>query len=464
MGKPTGFLEYQRMEDPCLRPEERVSNFRDFHLALPDEARRKQGARCMNCGVPFCQSAFGCPLHNLIPEWNDEIFSGNWSHALSRLLKTNSFPEFTGRVCPALCEAACICGMEDLHDAVTIRENELAIAEYARQHGLIRPAVPEVRTGKRIAVVGSGPAGLAAADLLNQRGHIVTVYERDEEPGGLLMYGIPEMKLEKSIVRLRIARMQEEGIAFMCSTEIGKDLTGRRLLREYDAVVLSCGARQPREVANIDAGVPGVLQALEYLSESTRAVLEGRESEKSAKGLDVLVVGNGDTATDCVATAIRQGALSVRQLVRKPKALATERTWPYRPVGEKTAYGQEEAAARYGQDPRLYETTVQKLLTDEKGALCGVKIRQGTEEAELPAGLLLVASGFSGVEQKTAETFSLHPDEKGRIGNPDHTTGHSGLFACGDVRRGPSLVVWAIAEGRACAKEVDRFLEGYTNL
>ena len=464
MGKATGFLEYERMDAPCSLPLERIADFQEFHRDLPAAQRREQGARCMNCGVPFCQSFYGCPLHNLIPEWNDEIFTGNWSHALSRLLKTNNFPEFTGRVCPALCETACICGMEDAASAVTIRENELAIAEYAWNHGLITPEVPAVRTGKQVAVVGSGPAGLAVADQLNRRGHSVTVFERDDRPGGLLMYGIPAMKLDKTIVARRIEKMQAEGILFQCGTEAGKDLPARRLLKDYDAVVLCCGARQARAVSHVDPSVPGVVPALTYLTESTKAVLAGGESAVSAKGLSVLVVGNGDTATDCVATAIRQGARSVSQLVRKPKRPDAGRVWPYRSTAEKTAYGQEEAAALYGQDPRLFETTVQELLTDDSGHLRGARIRQGEEYAEVSADLLLIAAGFSGVEEPLPKAFAMKADEKGRLGRADCTSEDPKLFVCGDARTGPSLVVRAIADGRACAKTVDRYLEGYTNL
>ncbi len=464
MGKATGFLDYQRLESPLEDPKKRITDFLEFHGTISADKRREQGARCMNCGVPFCQSAYGCPLHNLIPEWNDEIFAGNWNHALSRLLKTNSFPEFTGRVCPALCEIACVCGMDDLHNAVTIRENELAVSEYAWENGLIKPEIPVVRTGKRVAVIGSGPSGLAVSDLLNRRGHHITVYERDDTPGGLLMYGIPAMKLDKGVVARRVEKMEAEGIVFVCSTEAGKDISASRLLKQYDAVVLCCGARQAREVANIDGSVPGVIPALEYLTESTKAVLRGSESTKNAFGRDVLVIGNGDTATDCVATAVRQGAKSVHQLVRKSRPAEEKRIWPYRPMGEKTAYGQEEAAAIYGSDPRLYETTVQELLVDEAGCLRAARIRQGKTETEIAADMVLIAAGFSGAEKTVAEAFGLCQDEKGRIGASDCTTEHAKIFACGDIRRGPSLVVWAIAEGRACARTVDCYLEGYTNL
>ncbi len=464
MGKVTGFLEYSRENNPAVEPQQRISGFQEFHTELSEKQRREQGGRCMNCGVPFCQSAFGCPLHNLIPEWNDEIYSGNWSHALARLLKTNSFPEFTGRVCPALCESACVCGMEDIRKAVTVKDNELALIEYAWEHGLITTCPPAVRTEKKVAVIGSGPAGLAAADMLNRRGHRVVVYERDDLPGGLLMYGIPNMKLDKNVVLRRIRKMEAEGIRFECNTEIGKTVSGEQLSEEYDAVVLCCGARKPRTVAGADYSVKGVLPAVEYLTASTKAVLTGKKSTCSAEARDVIVIGNGDTATDCVATAVRQKARSVIQLVRKPRAESIQRVWPYRIKGEKREYGHEEAEAHYGKDPRLYEASLVRLLTGKKGQLNGVIVRQGEEERQLAADMLLIAAGFSGVEPEIAGTFGLELNEKERIGGVGFQTGRKKIFACGDARRGPSLVVWAIAEGRACAKEVDCFLEGYTNL
>ena len=464
MGKVTGFLEYVREENPAVKPQERIGCFREFHTELEEKKRREQGGRCMNCGVPFCQSVFGCPLHNLIPEWNDEIFSGNWEHALARLLKTNNFPEFTGRVCPALCESACVCGMDDLRNAVTVRDNELTLIEYAWKNGLITACPPAVRTGKKVAVIGSGPSGLAAADMLNQRGHRVVVYERDDRPGGLLMYGIPNMKLDKEIVLRRIRKMEEEGILFQCGTEIGADLPGEELIKEYDAVVMCCGAREPRTVAGTDLSVSGIFSALDYLTAATKNVVFGKADACSAENRNVIVIGNGDTATDCVATAIRQKARSVTQLVRKPKAEDIQRIWPYRSKREKQEYGHEEALAVYGKDPRLYESSVSRLLTGKTGKLTGVIIRQKEKEQKLPADMLLIAAGFSGIEENTVKTFCLSSDEKGRIGDSCFRTGQSKVFACGDARRGPSLVAWAIADGRACAKEVDSFLEGYSNL
>ncbi|MCR5826783.1 MAG: glutamate synthase subunit beta [Oscillospiraceae bacterium] len=462
MGKTTGFLDYARVERPTRPASERVDGFAEFHGELSPEQRREQGGRCMNCGVPFCQSDYGCPLHNLIPEWNDEIFGRNMPHALSRLLKTNSFPEFTARVCPAPCENACVCSLDV--DAVTVRDNELSVIEYGWANGLMTPKPPAVRSGKRVAVVGSGPAGLAAADRLNQRGHSVTVYERDDRPGGLLIYGIPGMKLDKEVVRRRIEKMEAEGVAFQCGTEIGRDISGEQLKAEYDAVILCCGARQPRPLGLEHGGVSGVLPALDYLIASGKAMLDGEPCPVDARGRHVVVVGNGDTATDCVATALRQGAASVTQLVRKPKPAATKRVWPYASAAEKVEYGQEEAIARFGGDPRRYGTTVAELLTDEGGALRGVVAKTGDKAEELPADLLLLATGFSGTDPNTAETFGLQLSERGLLGGADYQTEDDKVFACGDMRRGASLVVWAIAEGRGCARAVDEFLEGYSNL
>ena len=480
MGKPTGFLEYERMDRPALPVLERTDHFLDFHLHLKAEERREQGGRCMNCGVPFCQSSFGCPLHNLIPEWNDEVYGSNWQHALSRLLKTNNFPEFTGRVCPALCETACICGMNDQRDAVTVRDNELAIIEYAWEKGLMEPVPPAVRTGRRIAVVGSGPAGLAAADQLNKRGHSVTVYERDINPGGLLMYGIPNMKLDKQVVQRRIRKMEAEGIEFITGVNVGTYLPGEKLMAGYDAVILCCGARKPRTVDTVDEKVSGVCQAMTYLTENTKALLLSAQENPggmsavgirgshtpviSAKGKHVVIVGNGDTATDCVATAVRQGAKSVTQLVRKPRPAGQERIWPYKSMKERIDYGQEEAAEVYGQDPRMYQSTVKELICDDGGKLISIVVKQAGKEVTIPADMLLLAAGFAGAEEKTAASFGLLLNEKNRLGQNDYRTENPKVFAAGDMRLGATLVVTAIAEGRGAARAVDKYLEGYTNL
>ena len=495
MGKATGFLEYERMNRPDLPVSVRTQDFCEFHGQLEEDDRRRQGGRCMNCGVPFCQSEYGCPLHNLIPEWNDEVFGGNWPHALSRLLKTNNFPEFTGRVCPALCENACICGMDDQKSAVTVRDNELAIIETAWEKGLMEPVPPSVRTDKKIAIVGSGPAGLAAADQLNRRGHKVTVYEKDIRPGGLLMYGIPNMKLDKSIVERRIRKMEKEGIEFITGANVGTYIPGEQLIREYDAVLLCCGARRPRAVDNADEKVPGVYQAMTYLTENTKALLLSAEDRDrlenpttvqagmngtgrlrspglhgshapviSARGKNVVIIGNGDTATDCVATAVRQGAKSITQLVRKPRPDDTERIWPYKSNREKKDYGQEEAEAVYGSDPRMYRSTVKELITDKNGRLSGIVVNQAGSEITIPADMLLLAAGFAGAEEKTASAFGLSLNEKGLLGSSLYTTSDPKVFAAGDMRRGATLVVTAIAEGRAAARAVDEYLEGYTNL
>ena len=462
MGKATGFLDYTRTERPVTDPAQRIESFEEFHGELSLTERQKQGARCMNCGVPFCQSDFGCPLHNLIPEWNDEVFSGNWSHAVDRLLKTNRFPEFTGRVCPALCESACVCGLYG-DSPVSVRDNELAVIEYAYEHGLITPKIPAVRTGKTVAVIGSGPAGLAVADQLNQRGHTVAVYERDDRIGGLLMYGIPNMKLDKAVVDRRVQRMEAEGVAFNTGIDAAAGSTAADILAGYDAVVLCCGARQARDVSMENRSAE-VHQAMEYLTESTKALLDQRDSIYTAKGKNVVVIGNGDTATDCVATAIRQGAVSVTQLVRKPAPGEGEKVWPYQSRSGAPDYGQEEAIAKFGHDPRMYETVAKKLVTDEAGSLTAVIVETAGRENTLPAEMLLIAAGFSGAETSVAEAFGLTLDEKGRLGSADHKTANEKIFVAGDMRRGASLVAVAIAEGRACARAVDEYLEGYTNL
>ena len=383
MGKPTGFMEYNRQTAKASSPKERIGNFNEFHTPLSKEEQQRQGARCMACGVPFCQSGMelmgmvsGCPLHNLVPEWNDLVYTGNWEQAYNRLAKTNNFPEFTSRVCPALCEAACTCG--HYGDAVSVKENEYGIIENAYEQGFAKAKPPKVRTGKRIAVIGSGPAGLAAADQLNKRGHQVTVYERDDRVGGLLMYGIPNMKLEKHIVDRKVRIMEEEGIEFVTGTNVGKDVKAAKLLKEYDRIILACGAKNPRDIKAAGRDAKGIYFAVDFLSATTKSLLDSDLKDNkyiSAKGKKVVVIGGGDTGNDCVGTALRHGAASVVQLEMMPKApekRAENNPWPQWPKVCKTDYGQEEAIALFGHDPRMYQTTVKEFLKDKNGKLCGL--------------------------------------------------------------------------------------------
>lgn len=455
MGKLNGFLEYTRTDSPAQKPLERIRHWDEFHAALPLDERQRQGARCMACGVPFCQ--FSCPLQNLTPEWNDLIYRGHLNSAAQRLLKTNNFPEFTGRVCPALCEAACTCAMHG--DAVTVRENELGIIEDAFARGLMRPRVPQARSGKTVAVVGSGPAGLAAADQLNRRGHRVVVYERDGRLGGLLMYGIPNMKLDKAVIQRRIDLMTSEGVEFVTGVDVGRDMGGATLTANHDAVLLCCGARNPRALPEIDASHKDVHYAVDYLTAATKSLLDGGPPAIDAKGKHVVIVGGGDTGNDCVATCIRQGCESVRQLevmAKPPGVRAENNPWPEWSRIAKTDYGQQEAIAVFGDDPRLYQTTVAEMVTDENDNLMAVKTTTG--DTLLLCDLLLVAIGFTGSEAYVPNAFGAKPPDHG------HFTGTGNVFMAGDMRRGQSLVVWAIAEGRAAAREIDEYMMGYSNL
>ena len=431
----------------------------------------------MECGVPFCQSGAllngmvsGCPLRNLVPEWNDLVYRGRFDAALERLLKTNDFPEFTGRVCPALCEAACTCGLHG--DPVTVRDNELGIIEEAWARGLMVPRPPEARTGKTAAVVGSGPAGLSCAQRLNRRGHAVTVFERADRPGGLLMYGIPNMKLDKGVVRRRLDLMEAEGVAFRTGVDVGRDVDAEALREQFDAVVLCCGAARPRDLDVPGREGPDVWFAVDFLTAATRSLLDGRDGP-SAQGRDVVVVGGGDTGNDCVGTCIRQGCESVVQLEMMPKPpdrRAEGNPWPEWPRVCKTDYGQEEAIARFGRDPRVYETTVSRLLRDAQGALTGVEtVRLGPDhrplpgtERVLPCQLLLIAAGFLGPQDYVPEAFGLARTPRSTVQTAEGScaAGVPGVFAAGDMRRGQSLVVWAIREGRQAAREVDEYLMG----
>lgn len=496
MGKPTGFMEYTRQDNAAEQPAERIKHFNEFHPPLEKEARREQAARCMDCGVPFCQSCVklsgmysGCPLHNLIPEWNDLIYSGSLDQALSRLLKTSNFPEFTGRVCPALCEAACTCGGLG-ESAVTIRENELFLVEYGFASGLITPHPPTIRSGKKVAVIGSGPAGLACADQLNRRGHAVTVYERADRAGGLLMYGIPNMKLEKSVVERRIRLMQDEGIVFKLGADVGSDVTAAELLASYDAVVLCCGASQPRDLAlEGREDCPDVLFAVDFLTQTTKSLLDSQLQDgrfTSAKDKHVVIVGGGDTGNDCVGTALRHGCASVVQLEMMPKP-PRERTennpWPEWPLTLKTDYGQQEALAVFGCDPRLYQTTVKSLHMDEEKRLKEITLIRlqperdaasgrtimkevpGSEQT-VPCDLLLIACGFTGPQAYILDAFGLEttPRRLPATSENSFATSVDKVFVAGDMHRGQSLVVWAMAEGRAAAAEVDQYLMGYSGL
>lgn len=480
MGKATGFLEFDREDNFTESPETRIADFQEFHIPLLDEKRRQQGARCMNCGVPFCQSAIeinhmvtGCPLHNLIPEWNDEIFHHNDERALSRLLKTNPFPEFTGRVCPALCEKACVCGLHG--EAVTIKDNELFIIEKAYQNQLMKAEKSSVCSFKKVAVVGSGPAGLTVAYKLNQRGHQVSVFEKDDRLGGLLMYGIPQMKLEKQIIERRIQLMKEEGVQFYTNVHVGKDLTKEDLLKDYDAIVLCCGAKKARDLNVVGREAKGIYFAVDFLKSTTQDILNQTSFRIDAKGKHVVVVGGGDTGNDCVGTCIRQGCASVTQLemMSSPPHQNT-RPWPMWPDELKTDYGQEESLAVFKQDPRVYATTIKECI-EEDGQLKAVKTIQGRmvdgqwvekEDSEkmLKADLLLIAAGFVGIEDDIKEQFDLSVNQRQLVMTmpKSYATKEEKIFVAGDMHRGQSLVVWAIAEGNECAKEVDRYLMGYS--
>ena len=502
MGKPTGFLEYKRKDSISTPPEERIKNFNEFHASLPESEQRLQGARCMDCGIPFCQAgvmisgmASGCPLHNLVPETNELVHKGNWEQAYIRLSKTHSFPEFTSRVCPALCEAACTCGLHT--DPVATKDNERAIIDYAYEHGLVDEEMPKVRTGKKVAVIGSGPSGLATAQLLNRRGHSVTVFERNDRPGGLLRYGIPNMKLDKRSIDRRVALMEKAGVEFKCSVNVGKDITADEILKEFDRVVLCCGASNPRDINVPGRDAKGIYFAVDFLKEVSRKLMDndydsdsvinsGDFSFGSLKGKRVIVIGGGDTGNDCVGTSVRLGAADVTQIEMMSPA-PCERTannpWPEWPKILKTDYGQEEAIYCYGKDPRIFKTTVTEFLKNSKGQLKGVKTVEleskfdketgrfnmvpveGTEK-ELKADLVLIAAGFLGSEAYVTEQFKVERNARTNVATAEgsHKTSVDNIFTAGDMHRGQSLVVWAIAEGREAAREVDESLMGYSNL
>lgn len=493
MGKPTGFMEYVRSLPVVRPPAERIYDWKEFHGHLDEDSLREQGARCMDCGVPFCHTgkliagmASGCPVNNLIPEWNDLVYRGNWHEALNRLLKTNNFPEFTGRVCPAPCEGSCVLGINE--SPVTIKTIECAIIDKGFEEGWVVPEPPDKRTGKKVAVIGSGPAGLACAAQLNRAGHWVTVFERADRIGGLLMYGIPNMKLDKEIVQRRIDLMAEEGIRFITGTEVGKDYPTDQLMEEFDAVVLCGGATQPRDLPIEGRNLKGIHFAMEFLHANTKSLLDSNHRDGnyfSAKDKDVIVIGGGDTGTDCVGTALRHGCRSLVQfeiLPKPPDERAPDNPWPQWPKVYRLDYGQEEAAAIYGRDPREYCIMSKRFIRDENGHVEGIHTVQiewdsgnngrpvlkeipGTEKV-WPAQMVLLAMGFLGPEKEgLLDQLGVRIDERGNVAvDENKMTSVPGVFAAGDMARGQSLIVWAIADGRHAAKGVDQYLMGETVL
>lgn len=480
MGKDTGFLDYERMD--CLAESSltRTNHFNEFYEELTPEQRQIQAARCMNCGVPYCHETIvlkgmttGCPLHNLIPEFNHALYLGQYEMAYRRLNKTNPFAEFTGRVCPSLCEKSCLNGVDG--QPVTIHDNERWIIENAWLNGWVTPAKPDSLTGKRVAIIGSGPAGLSAAHYLRLRGHDVTVYEKDSRPGGLLQYGIPNMKLDKTIVDRRIQLMKEAGIHFQCDTTVGQDISVERLEQDYDAILMAVGAKEPRDIQPKHQTIQGVWFAVDFLSQVTAHLQDGKDLV-SCENEDVVIVGGGDTGNDCVGTALRQKAKSVCQLElmpQPPKTRLESNPWPEWPKIEKTDYGQQEAITQAGQDPRIYQTTIKELAceNDTLKEIITVQVQfkdgqlveiEGSEK-RLPCSLLLIAAGFTGVSQQVRKDFDLPLSARGVIEAKDyHVRDH--YFVAGDARRGQSLVVWAIQEGKLAARSIDTYLMGYSSI
>ena len=493
MGKPTGFIEYLR-ELPLDRSAiERIKDWNEFHHHMDEKKLREQGARCMDCGVPFCHTgtlisgmAAGCPIHNLIPEWNDLVYRGLWKEALERLHKTNNFPDFTGRVCPAPCEGSCVLGINA--PPVTIKNLECAIIDRGWDEGWVLPEPPRARTGKKVAVIGSGPAGLCAAAQLNKVGHAVTVFERADRVGGLLMYGIPNMKLDKEqVVLRRIKQMEAEGVQFVTNTEVGKNYPAEKLLKDFDAVVICTGATKPRDLPIEGRNLKGVHFAMEFLTANTKSLLDRHRNGNfiSAEGKDVMVIGGGDTGTDCVGTSMRQGCKSLVQveiLPKPPMERAKDNPWPEWPKVYRLDYGQEEAAAKFGADPRVYLTTAKKFVADANGHVKEAHLVQiqwernekgqfvpkevpGTEQVR-PVQLVLLAMGFLGPDQPLLDALNVERDARTNIKADfeKYSTNIKGVFAAGDCRRGQSLVVWAFNEGRGAARECDRYLMGQTSL
>jgi NAD(P)H-dependent glutamate synthase small subunit len=490
MGKPTGFMEYSRELPANRMPELRILDWREFHDHMPEDALGKQGARCMDCGVPFCHSdkTGGCPVNNLIPEWNDLVYQGQWEEAIIRLWKTNNFPEFTGRVCPAPCEGSCVLGINE--PPVTIKSIEQAIIDHAWEHGLVKPNPPQVRTGKKVAVIGSGPAGLAAADQLNKAGHLVTVFERADRIGGLLMYGIPNMKLDKQeVVNRRVKLMEDEGVKFVTGAHVGVTHDVADIKKNFDAIILSTGATKPRDLPAPGRQMKGVYFAMEFLTANTKSLLDSQLKDGkfiSAKGKNVIVIGGGDTGTDCIGTSMRHGCKSLvnfELLPMPPETRAPDNPWPQWPRILRVDYGHEEARAVHGKDPREFTILTKEFIGDADGNLKAVKTIRvewakdpatgqfkmkelaGTEQ-EWPCDLCLLAMGFLGPENPVATALGVELDPRSNY-KAEHgkfKTNVENVFAAGDCRRGQSLVVWAINEGRGAARECDRYLMGVTQL
>ena len=486
MGKATGFMEYSRKDCTKEGPLDRLKHWNEFDTQLSDEERIEQGARCMDCGVPFCTSGVmlngmytGCPLHNLIPEWNNLIYLGKFEKALERLIKTSNFPEFTSRVCPGLCEHGCTCGLNG--KSVTVKANEKFLIEKGFEEGYIKARVPEVRTGKKVAVIGSGPAGLAAADILNKLGHTVVVYEREDKVGGLLRYGIPNMKLEKEIIDRREDLLKEEGIEFKTCVNVGKDITFDSIIDNNDAVVIATGASKPRNLQVKGRQLNNIHYAVDFLKNNTKRIKGSKFNyeEISAENKNVVIIGGGDTGTDCVATSLRQGCIDVTQIEimnEPPKERSENNPWPQYAKVLKVDYGQEEYIAKFNHDPRIYCTTVKEFIGDENNdvkEVLTVKVQwvkdengkvypqeiQGTEE-KIKADLVLLAMGFVGTEDYVSEDLKAEIDNRGNIKADDinYKSSREKVFVAGDARRGPSLVVWGINEGRKAAMSVDKYL------
>ena len=478
MGKITGFKEFERVSVPYRPADLRLDDYEEIYTPPAEEHLKTQGARCMNCGVPFCQSNHGCPVDNLIPEWNDLVYNGRWKEALDRLHATNNFPEFTGRVCPAPCEGACVLGINE--PAVTIKNLENAIIDRGFEEGWVSASQPKVRTGKTIAIVGSGPAGLAAAAQLNQAGHKVTVYERDDRIGGLLMYGIPNMKLEKDIVDRRVQLLRDEGIQFRENTDIGKDISARDLMDEYDVLLLATGATKARDLNIPGRDGSGVHLAMEFLTYNTKSYLDSGLNDGNyinAKDKNVIVIGGGDTGTDCIATSLRHGCKSLVNFELFPKPpddRSQDNPWPLWPRIHRIDYGHAESEQRFGEDPRKFSISSKEILRNADGSLNGIlTIEVDSKLQEIPgsekkwdADLILLSMGFLQPEHYINDQLGLDIDERGNFmaNKIDYRTSLKNVYATADCRRGQDLVVRAIKEGREVARAIDFDLMGASNL